>query len=82
MPTPEVEPRVPYEYENALESARNYSNVMHTSKRGTYNQLVSPYADGLSAEATRHAINSLQADYNASAFAKAKEYQETVHMSS
>lgn len=81
-PTPEAEPKVPREYENALESAKSYSNVMHMSKKGIYNQLISPYADKFSAEAAQYAVDNLQADYNANALAKAKEYQETVHMSS
>ena len=81
-PTPEAEPKVPREYENALESAKSYSDVMHMSKKGIYDQLISPYADKFSAEAAQYAVDNLQADYNANALAKAKEYQETMHMSS
>lgn len=81
-PTPEAEPKVPREYQNALESAKSYSNVMHMSKKGIYDQLISPYADKFSAEAAQYAVDNLQADYNANALAKAKEYQETMHMSS
>ena len=81
-PTPEAEPKVPREYQNALESAKSYSNVMHMSKKGIYNQLISPYADKFPAEAAQYAVDNLQADYNANALAKAKEYQETMHMSS
>ena len=82
VPTPEAEPKVPREYQNALESAKSYSNVMHMSKKGIYNQLISPYADKFPAEAAQYAVDNLQADYNANALAKAKEYQETMHMSS
>ena len=82
VPTPEAEPKVPREYQNALESAKSYSNVMHMSKKGIYNQLISPYADKFPAEAAKYAVDNLQADYNANALAKAKEYQETMHMSS
>lgn len=81
-PTPEAEPKVPREYQNTLESAKSYSNVMHMSKKGIYDQLISPYADKFSAEAAQYAVDNLQADYNANALAKAKEYQETMHMSS
>lgn len=81
-PTPEAEPKVPREYQNALESAKSYSNVMHMSKKGIYDQLISPYADKFSAEAAQYAVDNLQADYNANALAKAKGYQETMHMSS
>ncbi len=81
-PTPEAEPKVPREYQNALESTKSYSNVMHMSKKGIYDQLISPYADKFSAEAAQYAVDNLQADYNANALAKAKEYQETMHMSS
>ncbi len=55
---------------------------MHMSKKGIYNQLISPYADKFPAEAAQYAVDNLQADYNANALAKAKEYQETMHMSS
>ena len=82
VPTPEAEHKVPREYQNALESAKSYSNVMHMSKKGIYNQLISPYADKFPAEAAQYAVDNLQADYNANALAKAKEYQETMHMSS
>lgn len=82
VPTPEAEPKVPREYQNALESAKSYSNVMHMSKKGIYNQLISPHADKFPAEAAQYAVDNLQADYNANALAKAKEYQETMHMSS
>lgn len=82
VPTSEAEPKVPREYQNALESAKSYSNVMHMSKKGIYNQLISPYADKFPAEAAQYAVDNLQADYNANALAKAKEYQETMHMSS
>lgn len=81
-PTPEAKPKVPREYQNALESAKSYSNVMHMSKKGIYDQLISPYADKFSAEAAQYAVDNLQADYNANALAKAKGYQETMHMSS
>lgn len=75
------EPDVPMEYKSALAKAEQYSDVMHMSKQGIYDQLVSEYGEQFSAEAAQYAIDNLQADYNANALEMAKTYQETMNMS-
>lgn len=78
--SPEPDPDVPVEYTNALKSAENYSDLMHMSQQGIYNQLTSEF-DQFSAEAAQYAIDNLQADYKANALAAAKNYQDTMAMS-
>ncbi|WP_288805047.1 Ltp family lipoprotein [uncultured Bifidobacterium sp.] len=73
-------PDVPQEYKSALAKAQNYSDMMHMSKRGIYEQLTSE-ADQFKPEAAQYAVDNLQADYNANALAKAKTYQKTMNMS-
>ena len=72
---------VPREYKSALNKAESYSNTMHMSKAGIYDQLTSEYGEKFSAEAAQYAIDNLNADYNANALAKAKSYQEQMSMS-
>ena len=72
---------VPAEYKSALNKATSYSNTMHMSKQGIYNQLVSDYGEQFSAEAAQYAIDNVSADWNANALAKAKNYQSTMNMS-
>ena len=66
---------------NALVKAKSYSDLMHMSKRGIYEQLTSEYGEGFTAEEAQYAIDNLEVDYKANALAKAKSYQETMHMS-
>ncbi|WEV72915.1 Ltp family lipoprotein [Bifidobacterium sp. ESL0790] len=73
--------KVPVEYTNALASAKTYSDTMHMSKQGIYDQLTSPAGDKFSPEAAQYAVDNLQADYNANALASAKQYEETMQMS-
>lgn len=75
------EPDVPIEYVNALESAQFYSDRMHMSKKGIYDQLVSEYGGQFSNEAAQYAIENLKADYKLNALEQAKTYQESMHMS-
>ena len=72
---------VPAEYKSALNKATSYSNTMHMSKRGVYDQLVSEYGEKFSAAAAQYAIDNVKADWNANALAKAKTYQDTMNMS-
>lgn len=72
---------VPTEYTNALKKAKQYSDNMHMSKQGLYEQLTSEYGEKFSAEAAQYAIDNLDADYNANALAKAKEYEQNMAMS-
>lgn len=72
---------VPKEYQNALRKAESYSSMMHMSKQGIYDQLVSEYGEGFSPEAAQYAIDNVNADWKANAFAKAESYQESMAMS-
>lgn len=68
------------EQKNALRKAESYSNNLHMSKQGIYNQLTST-VEGFSAEDAQYAIDHVEADWNANALAKAKSYQQTLSMS-
>lgn len=80
-PTPEPTPDVPTEYKSALKKAKSYSDTMHMSKQGLYDQLTSEYGEKFSVEAAQYAIDNLDADYNYNALQKAISYQETMAMS-
>ena len=77
----EKKPDVPKEYESALKKAESYSETMHMSKKGLYNQLTSEAGEKFSKEAAQYAIDNLKADYKKNALEKAKSYQETMNMS-
>lgn len=72
---------VPQEYQNALKSAQSYSQNMHMSKQGIYDQLTSEYGEKFSSEAAQYAIDNLEADYKANALAKARTYYANMNMS-
>lgn len=72
---------IPIEFQNALTKAGQYSDMMHMSKQGIYDQLTSEYGEQFSPEAAQYAVDNLQADYKANALEKAKSYQETMAMS-
>ena len=76
-----AEPEVPAEYKSALTKAEQYSDLMHMSKAGIYDQLTSEYGEKFSAEAGQYAIDNIAADWNANALAKAKDYQDMMAMS-
>lgn len=78
---PEPESDVPAEYRSALKKAESYSEMMHMSKQGIYDQLTSEYGEQFSPEAAQYAVDNLQADYNANALAKAQSYQDDMNMS-
>ena len=48
--------------------------MMHLSKQGIYNELVSKNGEGLKADAAQYAIDHLKANYKANALFTAKEY--------
>ena len=58
----------------ALEKARALSDLMHLSKQGIYNELVSPGGEKLKADAAQYAIDHLKTNYKANALTKAQEY--------
>lgn len=72
---------VPKEYRNALRSAKTYSDMMHMSKQGIYNQLTSEYGDQFDVEAAQYALDNLNADYNENALKCGENYKKTMHMS-
>lgn len=69
------------EYKNALAKAQTYSDTMHMSKQGIYDQLTSEYGEKFPADAAQYAIDNIKADWNANALAKAKMYQDQMNMS-
>ncbi len=76
-----VEENVPTEYKSALKKAESYSDTMHMSKQGIYDQLTSEYGEKFSAEAAQYAIDNLDVDWNQNALKKAEDYQKTMNMS-
>ena len=75
-----AEASVPTEYKSALKKAESYSNLMHMSKQGVYDQLTSEYGEQFSPEAAQYAIDNVKADWDANALEKAKSYQDTMSM--
>lgn len=69
------------EQSSALTKAQSYSEMMHMSRQGIYDQLTSEYGEKFSPDAANWALDHLDADYNANALAKAKDYQSTMAMS-
>lgn len=76
-----VDDSVPTEYRSALASAESYSELMHMSKAGIYNQLTSEYGEQFSPEAAQYAIDNMQADWNENALKTAQNYSDQMHMS-
>lgn len=72
---------VPTEYKSALRKAKTYSDMMHMSKAGLYDQLTSEYGEQFSHEAAQYAIDNVQADWKENALKKAETYQSTMSMS-
>ncbi|MGN0476862.1 MAG: Ltp family lipoprotein [Ruminococcus sp.] len=72
---------VPQEYLNALDKAETYSDVMHMSKKGIYDQLTSEYGENFPADAAQYAIDNIKADWNENALEKAKTYYKDMSMS-
>lgn len=69
------------EEKNALKKAETYSDTLHMSKQGIYNQLTSS-VEGFTKEAAQYAIDNIEADWNKNALEKAKSYQTSMSMSS
>ena len=79
--TPDEDDSVSTEYKNALKKAKTYSDLMHMSKMGIYEQLTSEYGEKFPEDAAQYAIDNVDADWKANALEKAKMYQETMSMS-
>ncbi|WP_125712550.1 Ltp family lipoprotein [Companilactobacillus kedongensis] len=80
-PEKAAEPEVPADYQSALNKANEYSEMMHMSKNGIYDQLTSVDGEQFSAPAAQYAMDNIQADWNNNALQMAKQYQETMSMS-
>ena len=77
----EVVEDVPTEYKSALRQAETYSDMMHMSKAGIYDQLTSEYGGQFTEEAAQYAIDNVEADWKENALKSAQNYQETMAMS-
>ena len=77
----ETEPDIPAEYKSALIKAQTYSDTMHMSKQGIYDQLTSEYGEQFSDEAAQYAVDNVDADWKENALKKAKTYQDSMAMS-
>jgi len=75
------QPTVPREYLNALAQAQTYSDSMHMSRLGIFDQLTSEYGGKFPPEAAQYAIDNVDADYNKNALETAKVYYEQMNMS-
>lgn len=65
----------------ALNSAKNYSDIMHMSKQGIYEQLTAKEGDDFSEDDAQYAVDHLKANYKENALESAKSYQEDQNMS-
>lgn len=72
---------IPKEYKSALKQAETYSEMMHMSKQGIYDQLTSEYGGQFSAEAAQYAIDNIKADWKENALKSAQVYQDDLAMS-
>lgn len=77
----EEDSSVSAEYSSALTKAQSYSDMMHMSKAGLYDQLTSEYGEQFSADAAQYGIDNVDADWNQNALEKAKSYQDDMAMS-
>jgi hypothetical protein len=76
-----AEPDVPVEHRSALAQAQNYSDLMHMSKAGLHDQLVSEYGGQFSEKAADYAVENVDADWKQNALEQGRNYQETLNMS-
>lgn len=72
---------IPIEYRNALLQAESYSENLHMSKQGIYDQLVSEYGGQFDEDAAQYAVDHVQADWKQNALESAKSYQENLNLS-
>lgn len=77
----EEKEEVPREHRSALKKAETYASMMHMSKAGIYDQLVSEHGEAFPAEAAQYAIDNLEADWKENALKKAETYAEDMSMS-
>ena len=65
----------------ALNKAKIYSDTMHMSKQGIYNQLTSDAGEKFKEKDANYAIKHLKANYKENAKKKANDYVEQQNMS-
>ena len=80
-PTKAAKSAVPEEYRAALKQAQRYSDVMHMSKGGLYDQLTSEYGGQFEKDAAQYAVENVKADWNKNALESARRYREILSMS-
>ncbi|WP_239724680.1 MULTISPECIES: Ltp family lipoprotein [unclassified Mammaliicoccus] len=69
------------EYKNALNSAKNYQEILPMSKAGLFDQLTSSAGDQYPEDAAQYAIDNLKADYKENALKAAENYEDIMPMS-
>lgn len=65
----------------ALKSAQTYSDTMHMSKQGIYDQLTSDAGDKFDDASAQYAVDHVKADWNKNALKAAESYQKDQNMS-
>lgn len=65
----------------ALKSAQTYSDTMHMSKQGIYDQLTSDAGDKFDDASAQYAVDHVKADWNKNALKVAESYQKDQNMS-
>lgn len=71
----------PREYKAALKTAETYATIMHMSKAGIYNQLVSKHGENFPLEAAQYAINNIVVNWKENALKTARTYADIMNMS-
>lgn len=66
---------------NALAKAESYCEHLNMSKKGIYDQLISPYGEDFDKVSAQYAIDHLSCNYKENALEKAKSYRDNLHMS-
>ena len=64
-----------------MDSAETYSDMMHMSKAGIYDQLTSSAGDKYPDNAAQYAVDNLKANYKNNALESAKNYIDMMDMS-
>lgn len=65
----------------ALKSAQTYSDTMHMSKQGIYDQLTSDAGDKFDDASAQYAVDHVKADWSKNALKAAESYQKDQNMS-
>lgn len=69
------------EFRAALNKAQTYSDSMHMSKEGLFQQLISEYGENFPPEAANFAIDKIEVSWENNALKKAQTYARTMYMS-